>query len=79
MARAVKRERIDKLLVSKGLAESRTKAQAMVMAGVVLVNEQRVEKPSDQYSPEVIIRIKDADNPATRYVGRGDQARSRLA
>lgn len=71
MARAVKRERIDKLLVSKGLAESRTKAQAMVMAGVVLVNEQRVEKPSDQYSPEVIIRIKDSDNPAARYVGRG--------
>jgi 23S rRNA (cytidine1920-2'-O)/16S rRNA (cytidine1409-2'-O)-methyltransferase len=71
MARAVKRERIDKLLVSKGLAESRTKAQAMVMAGVVLVNEQRVEKPSDQYSPEVIIRIKDADNPAAKYVGRG--------
>lgn len=71
MTRAVKRERIDKLLVSKGLAESRTKAQAMVMAGVVLVNEQRVEKPSDQYSPEVIIRIKDADNPAAKYVGRG--------
>jgi 23S rRNA (cytidine1920-2'-O)/16S rRNA (cytidine1409-2'-O)-methyltransferase len=71
MARAVKRERIDKLLVSKGLAESRTKAQAMVMAGVVLVNEQRVEKPSDQFSPEVIIRIKDADNPAAKYVGRG--------
>jgi 23S rRNA (cytidine1920-2'-O)/16S rRNA (cytidine1409-2'-O)-methyltransferase len=71
MARAVKRERIDKLLVSKGLAESRTKAQAMVMAGVVLVNEQRVEKPSDQFSPEVTIRIKDADNPAAKYVGRG--------
>jgi 23S rRNA (cytidine1920-2'-O)/16S rRNA (cytidine1409-2'-O)-methyltransferase len=71
MARAVKREHIDKLLVSKGLAESRTKAQAMVMAGVVLVNEQRVEKPSDQYSPEVIIRIKDADNAAAKYVGRG--------
>jgi 23S rRNA (cytidine1920-2'-O)/16S rRNA (cytidine1409-2'-O)-methyltransferase len=67
----VKRERIDKLLVSKGLAESRTKAQAMVMAGVVLVNEQRVDKPSDQFSPEVIIRIKDADNPAAKYVGRG--------
>jgi 23S rRNA (cytidine1920-2'-O)/16S rRNA (cytidine1409-2'-O)-methyltransferase len=67
----VKRERIDKLLVAKGLAESRTKAQAMVMAGVVLVDNQRVEKASDQFSSDASIRIKDADNPAAKYVGRG--------
>ena len=67
----MKRERIDKLLVERGLAESRTKAQAMVMAGVVLVNEQRVEKPSEQIAPESPIRIKHADDPASRYVGRG--------
>lgn len=71
MALIVKRERIDKLLLSQGLAESRTKAHAMVMAGIVLVNEQRVEKPSDQFPLDVSIRIKDADNPASRYVGRG--------
>jgi len=67
----VKRERIDKLLVAKGLADSRTKAQAMVMAGVVLVENQRVEKPSDQFLPDAPVRIKDADNPAAKYVGRG--------
>ena len=67
----MKRERIDKLLVAKGLAASRTKAQAMVMAGVVLVDNQRVEKPSDQFLPQSPIRIKDADNPAAKYVGRG--------
>ena len=67
----MKRERIDKLLVERGLAESRTKAQAMVMAGVVLVNEQRVEKPSEQIAPESQIRIKRADDPTSRYVGRG--------
>jgi 23S rRNA (cytidine1920-2'-O)/16S rRNA (cytidine1409-2'-O)-methyltransferase len=67
----VKRERIDKLLVTRRLAESRTKAQAMVMAGVVLVENQRVDKPSDQFLPDVSIRIKDADNPASKYVGRG--------
>jgi 23S rRNA (cytidine1920-2'-O)/16S rRNA (cytidine1409-2'-O)-methyltransferase len=67
----VKRERIDKLLVAKGLADSRTKAQAMVMAGVVLVENQRVEKASDQFSSDASIRIKDADNPAAKYVGRG--------
>jgi 23S rRNA (cytidine1920-2'-O)/16S rRNA (cytidine1409-2'-O)-methyltransferase len=67
----VKRERIDKLLVERGLAESRTKAQAMVMAGVVLVNEQRVEKSSDQFPTDSQIRIKHADDPTSRYVGRG--------
>jgi len=67
----VKRERIDKLLVERGLAETRTKAQAMVMAGVVLVDEQRVEKPSQQFHPNSAIRIKGADDPTSRYVGRG--------
>jgi 23S rRNA (cytidine1920-2'-O)/16S rRNA (cytidine1409-2'-O)-methyltransferase len=67
----VKRERIDKLLVGRGLAESRTKAQAMVMSGVVLVNEQRVDKPSEQFSSDSPIRIKRADDPTSRFVGRG--------
>jgi 23S rRNA (cytidine1920-2'-O)/16S rRNA (cytidine1409-2'-O)-methyltransferase len=67
----VKRERIDKLLVERGLAESRTKAQAMVMAGVVLVDEQRVEKASHQFDTNSSIRIKGGDDPSTRYVGRG--------
>jgi 23S rRNA (cytidine1920-2'-O)/16S rRNA (cytidine1409-2'-O)-methyltransferase len=67
----VKRERIDKLLVERGLADSRTKAQAMVMAGVVLVDEQRVEKPSHQFDTNSAIRIKGGDDPTTRYVGRG--------
>ena len=67
----MKRERIDKLLVDRGLADSRTKAQAMIMAGVVLVNEQRVEKPSEQIPPDSDIRIKHADDPTSRYVGRG--------
>ena len=67
----MKRERIDKLLVERGLAESRTKAQAMVMAGVVLVNEQRAAKASDLISLEAQIRIKGADDPTSRYVGRG--------
>ena len=67
----MKRERIDKLLVEKGLAESRTRAQAMVMAGVVLVNEQRIEKPSELIPPEAQIRIKRSEDPTSRYVGRG--------
>ena len=67
----MKRERIDKLLVERGLAETRTKAQAMVMAGVVLVDDQRVEKPSQQIESNSSIRIKGGDDATTRYVGRG--------
>src|SRR5688572_26026411 len=65
------RERIDKLLVEHGLASSRTKAQAMVMAGVVLVNDQRVNKPSELFDVAQEIRIKGAGDPASKYVGRG--------
>lgn len=64
-------ERIDKLLVERGLASSRTKAQALVMAGLVLVGEQRVEKASECFAPEAEIRVKGSDDPAARYVGRG--------
>jgi 23S rRNA (cytidine1920-2'-O)/16S rRNA (cytidine1409-2'-O)-methyltransferase len=67
----MKHERVDKLLVERGLAESRTKAQAMIMAGVVLVNEQRINKPSDLVPPDAEIRVKGGDDPASRYVGRG--------
>ncbi len=63
------RERIDKLLVDRGLADSRTKAQALVMAGAVLVDEQLVRKPSELFDRTVKIRIK--DDATSRYVGRG--------
>jgi 23S rRNA (cytidine1920-2'-O)/16S rRNA (cytidine1409-2'-O)-methyltransferase len=63
------RERIDKLLVDQGLADSRTKAQALVMAGVVLVGEQRVNKPSEKFPLTATLRIK--DGPESRFVSRG--------
>jgi len=65
----MQRDRIDKLLVDRGLADSRTKAQALVMAGAVLVDEQLVHKPSELFTHESNIRIK-AD-ATQRYVGRG--------
>ncbi|MCA1629146.1 MAG: TlyA family RNA methyltransferase [Acidobacteria bacterium] len=67
----MKRERIDRLLVERGLAESRTRAQALVMAGVVLVGERRVEKPSETFAPDSAIRVRGSDDRAARYVGRG--------
>lgn len=64
------RERIDKLLVEHGLAETWTHAQALVMAGVVLVDEKKVEKPSEKFSTRSIVRLKGASTEL-RYVGRG--------
>src|SRR4051812_40679435 len=64
------KERIDKLLTDRGLAASRTKAQALVMSGVVIVDDKRVEKPSESYEPTVAIRIK-GDSPENKYVSRG--------
>lgn len=64
------KERIDKLLFERGFADSRAKAQAMVMAGIVLVEERRVEKASQSFPADAAIRIK-GDSPESRYVGRG--------
>jgi len=69
--RSERHTRIDKLLVDRGLAESRTKAQALVMAGVVLADEQRVNKPSDTVAADAQVRLKGGDDPTSRYVGRG--------
>lgn len=65
-----RKERIDKLLVARGHTDSRSRAQALVMAGVVLVGERRVDKPSEIVAEDAAIRIK-GDSPEARYVGRG--------
>ncbi|HVF45041.1 MAG TPA: TlyA family RNA methyltransferase [Pyrinomonadaceae bacterium] len=67
----MKRERVDRLLVERGLAPTRTRAQALVMAGVVMVGDRRVEKPSEALAPDAPLRVRGADDPAARYVGRG--------
>src|SRR6185369_4791627 len=60
--------RIDKLMVERGLVPSRERAQAMVLAGRVLVNEQKVLKPGTSVETEATIRLL-GDDP--RYVSRG--------
>jgi len=66
----MKGERIDKLLTERGFADSRAKARALVMAGVVLVGDRRVEKPSESFPDDCKIRIK-GDSAEIRYAGRG--------
>jgi 23S rRNA (cytidine1920-2'-O)/16S rRNA (cytidine1409-2'-O)-methyltransferase len=66
----VRKQRIDLLLVERGLAESRTKAQALVMAGAVVAGEARVDKPGALVDPALPIRLKE-DAAPRRYVSRG--------
>jgi 23S rRNA (cytidine1920-2'-O)/16S rRNA (cytidine1409-2'-O)-methyltransferase len=67
---AAKKVRIDLLLVERGLAESRTKAQALVMAGAVVVGEARVDKPGALVDAAAPVRIKE-DAAPQKYVSRG--------
>jgi 23S rRNA (cytidine1920-2'-O)/16S rRNA (cytidine1409-2'-O)-methyltransferase len=60
--------RIDKLLVERGIVPSRERAQAMVLSGRVLVNEQKVEKSGAGVEPDAQIRLLGED---MKYVGRG--------
>ena len=62
------RLRLDKLLVDRGLAASRERAQALILAGRVLVNEQKVEKPGAPVNEDAALRLLGSD---LRYVSRG--------
>lgn len=66
-ARANK-QRLDTLLVARGLVPSRERAQALILAGRVLVDEQKVEKPGHAVAESAAVRLLGDD---LRYVGRG--------
>ena len=60
--------RLDKLLVARGLAPSRERAQALILAGKVLVAEQKLEKPGSSVDPQAAVRLLGED---LKYVSRG--------
>ena len=60
--------RVDQLLVARGLAESRAKAQALVMAGQVYSETKRLDKPGKQVDPEIPLEVRGRDHP---WVSRG--------
>ena len=62
------RVRIDQLLVRKGLAQSREKARALIMAGVVEIDRVRIDKPGRLVSPISLIGLKETSPP---YASRG--------
>ncbi|WP_419393706.1 TlyA family RNA methyltransferase [Cytobacillus praedii] len=64
----IKKERLDVLLVERGLAETREKAKRTIMAGLVFSNESRLDKPGEKVNSDIPLRIKGKVLP---YVSRG--------
>jgi 23S rRNA (cytidine1920-2'-O)/16S rRNA (cytidine1409-2'-O)-methyltransferase len=60
--------RVDQLLLERGLAESRAKAQAMVLAGQVFSGERRLDKPGQPVPADLALTVRE---PAVAYVSRG--------
>ncbi len=68
-ASAGKRQRLDQVLVERGLCETRNKAHALIIAGQVVVGDQRIDKPGTRVASDAEIRIKQQ----ARYVSRGGE------
>jgi 23S rRNA (cytidine1920-2'-O)/16S rRNA (cytidine1409-2'-O)-methyltransferase len=62
------RVRADQLLVSRGLAESRTRAQALIMAGAVFSGERKIAKAGDMLAEDAPLEVRGKDHP---WVSRG--------
>ena len=62
------KNRLDKLLVARGLAPSRERAQALIIAGRVLVDEQKIDKPGHSIEETSVLRVLGEEQ---RYVSRG--------
>jgi 23S rRNA (cytidine1920-2'-O)/16S rRNA (cytidine1409-2'-O)-methyltransferase len=62
------KRRADQLLVEQSLAESRTKAQALILAGLVSCGERRIDKPGEQLAADAVLALKERDHP---WVSRG--------
>lgn len=62
------KQRADQMLVERGLAESRTRAQALVMAGLVFAGTEKVAKPGQALAADVHLTVRGRDHP---WVSRG--------
>ena len=63
-----KKQRLDQLLVERGLAQSRSRAQAMIMAGLVSSDTRRLDKPGHQVAVDIPLTVKGPEHP---WVSRG--------
>jgi 23S rRNA (cytidine1920-2'-O)/16S rRNA (cytidine1409-2'-O)-methyltransferase len=64
----MKRQRADQALVERGLAESRTRAQALILAGKVFSGDRPITKAGEQIAPETPLAVRGQDHP---WVSRG--------
>jgi 23S rRNA (cytidine1920-2'-O)/16S rRNA (cytidine1409-2'-O)-methyltransferase len=62
------RQRADQILVDRGLAESRTRAQALIMAGLVFAGTRKIDKPGQTIPDDVVLDVRGRDHP---WVSRG--------
>lgn len=62
------RVRADQLLVDMGLAESRARAQALILAGLVFLGDRKIEKAGQQVAPDADLDVRGRDHP---WVSRG--------
>ena len=60
---AEEKKRLDQLLVDRGLVESRAKAQALIMAGLVMSGDKRLDKPGHMMAADTAIEVKGAPHP----------------
>ncbi|MEJ7934113.1 TlyA family RNA methyltransferase [Sphingobium sp. AN558] len=60
--------RADQLLVDRGLAESRARAQALIFAGLVYLGERKIDKPGQQVADDAMLDVRGRDHP---WVSRG--------
>ena len=58
-----KRQRLDQLLVDRGLAQNRTRAHALILAGSVFSGENRLEKAGHQVDPDMPVKIQEKSHP----------------
>lgn len=65
---ATKKTRLDQIIVDRGLADSKTRAQALVMAGHVYIGEAKAQKPGQQIAEDADISVRGSDHP---WVSRG--------
>ncbi len=62
------KKRADQVLFERGLADSRTRAQALIMAGLVFVGDRKVDKPGQALADDVVLDVRGRDHP---WVSRG--------
>ena len=62
------KQRVDQLLAERGLAESRSRAQALILAGLVFAGERKIAKAGEMLADDVVLDVRGRDHP---WVSRG--------